>query len=59
MLQPAVLIGQLPVGPVCARRAGLVQLARKRVGLLKLSSSSQAVRVPAPQNLDLFDEVPA
>lgn len=59
MLQPAVLIGQLPVGPVCARRAGLVQLARKRTGLLKLSTSSLAARVPAPQNLDLFDEVPA
>ena len=32
MLNPAVLIGTLPVGPKCAKRAGLLELARKRVG---------------------------
>ena len=36
MRQPAVLIGQMGVGPRCARRAGLLEPARKRLGLLTL-----------------------
>ena len=36
VFNPAVLIGQLPVGPTCARRAGLVELARKKVGSLSI-----------------------
>ena len=38
MLNPAVLIGTLPVGPKCAKRAGLLELARKRIGRLSLPS---------------------
>ena len=37
MRQPAVLIGQMGVGPRCARRAGLLEPARKRLGLLALA----------------------
>lgn len=36
MRQPAVLIGNLGVGPRCARRANLLEPARKRQGLLTL-----------------------
>ena len=55
MLSPAVLIGQLPVGPRCARRAGLVELARKKVGALALPRAR--VKRPAdPSNLELFPE---
>ena len=55
VLNPAVLIGQLPVGPKCARRAGLLAAARKRIG--RLSLPSVKYRRPEPQeNLNLFDE---
>lgn len=36
MASPAVQIGNLPVGPKCARKAGLIEPARRRVGLLRL-----------------------
>ena len=35
MGQPAVTIGALPVGPKCARRAGLMPIAAKRTGMVK------------------------
>ena len=55
VLNPAVLIGQLPVGPHCARKAGLVELARKRVGALALPK--MRFKRPAPQqNLELFED---
>lgn len=55
MLNPAVLIGHLPVGPACARKAGLVELARKKVGSLTLPRVK--LKRPAPQeNLELFEE---
>ena len=55
VLNPAVLIGQLPVGPTCARRAGLVELARKKVGSLSISRA-KFTRPAAPSNLELFPE---
>ena len=55
VLSPAVLIGQLPVGPKCARRAGLVELARKKVGSLSIPRIT--FKRPARQeNLELFGE---
>lgn len=57
MASPAVYIGALGVGPVCARRAGLIELSRKRSGLVL-----PAVRIPnrprpaVPQTLSLFGE---
>ena len=55
VLNPVVLIGQLPVGPRCARRAGLVELARKKVGSLSIPRIT--FKRPAPQqNLELFSE---
>ena len=54
----AVLIGQCPVGPVCARRAGLIPLAAKRAGLVKPGPvfKRHASRQELAQ-LDLFSEV--
>lgn len=55
VLNPAALIGGLPVGPKCARRAGLLAAARKRIG--RLSVPSVKYRRPEPhENLNLFDE---
>ena len=56
VLNPAVLIGQLPVGPRCARRASLVELARKRVGSLSLPRAKFA-RPKPHENLELFGEI--
>lgn len=57
---PAVLLGEgeLPVGPKCARRAGLLQRARRGTGArVRLY---QGARVPRGDNrtLDLFAEGP-
>jgi hypothetical protein len=56
VLNPAVLIGQLPVGPKCARRAGLVELARKRTGSLSFPKM-RFTRQVAPETPDLFSEL--
>ena len=58
MRQPAVLIGAMPVGPKCARKAGLMPLAAKRAGSVRLGPAfrSHATRQETDQ-LDLFEEV--
>ena len=55
VFNPSVLIGQLPVGPKCARRAGLVEIARKKVGSLSIPRM-KFKRPAAPSNLELFPE---
>ncbi|PTT39838.1 hypothetical protein DBR23_10035 [Acidovorax sp. HMWF018] len=57
MAQAAVMIGALPIGPTCARKAGLLELARKKSGVLRLAKPSAGPRRPDPQTLDLFAEV--
>lgn len=57
MLQAAVMIGALPIGPTCARKAGLLELARKKSGVLRLAKPSTSLLRPDPQTLDLFAEV--
>ncbi|WP_270175194.1 hypothetical protein [Diaphorobacter sp. ED-3] len=53
-----VFIAGMPVGPVCARRAGLVELARKKSGALRLGRGHvPAARREDSQTLDLFAEV--
>lgn len=57
LLYPEVFIGLLPVGPRCARRAGLVELARKKSGVLRLASTTGQKRRKDDQlTLNLFDE---
>lgn len=57
MLAAAVFVGAMPIGPTCARKAGLLELARKKAGVLRLGRPSTAPRRPDPQTLDLFAEV--
>lgn len=57
MFQAAVMIGALPIGPTCARKAGLLELARKKSGVLRLAKPNIGARRADPQTLDLFAEV--
>ena len=59
MDQAAVLIGAHPVGPKCAKRAGLLTLAHRKVGLVLPVVRRKIEKPDAPQTLDLFAEVPA
>lgn len=55
MVHAAVLIGAHPVGPKCARRAGLVELTRRKGGLVfAVTGHKTAVRQDV-QTLDLFE----
>lgn len=55
----AIFIGTLPVGPSCARRAGLIEAAKRSAGLLRLAPArGPRTRQAAQQTLDLFPEVP-
>jgi len=57
MFQAAVMIGALPIGPTCARKAGLLELARKKSGVLRLAGRAAVAHRPDPETLDLFAEV--
>lgn len=57
MLAAAVFVGALPIGPTCDRKAGLLELARKKSGVLRLAKPSTATRRPDPQTQDLLVEV--
>ena len=56
MLAAAVFVGAMPIGPTCARKAGLLELARKKAGALRLARPSIGVRRADPETLDLFAE---
>lgn len=47
------MIGALAVGPTCARKAGLIELGRKRQGVIRLAVSQPRQR--NPYNGDLFE----
>lgn len=53
----AVFVGALPIGPTCARKAGLLERARKKTGALRLARTSIGARRAGPETLDLFAEV--
>ena len=57
MLAAAVFVGALPIGPTCARKAGLLELARKKSGVLRLGRHGIATRRADQQTMDLFAEV--
>ena len=44
MLNPAVMIGQMGIGPKCAKKAGLVDPARRGAGYLRLYTPKRARR---------------
>lgn len=57
MRQPAVLIGQMGVGPKCALRANLMEPSRKRQGSVRLHHKTPVVRED-DKTMDLFAGVP-
>ena len=57
MMAAAVFVGANPIGPTCARKAGLLELARKKAGVLRLARPSNSPRRLDPQTMDLFAEV--
>lgn len=57
MQAAAVFVGAMPIGPTCARKAGLLELARKKAGALRLARTSIGARRADPETLDLFVEV--
>ena len=57
MMAAAVLVGAMPIGPTCARKAGLLELARKKAGVLRLARPTSVARRTGPETLDLFAEV--
>ena len=57
MMAAAAFVGAMPIGPTCARKAGLLEMARKKAGVLRLARPSIGVRRADPQTLDLFAEV--
>lgn len=54
----AVLIGELAIGPRCSRKAGLIEIGRKRQGAVRLHIKTQVVRED-DKTMDLFDEAAA
>lgn len=56
MQAAAVFVGALPIGPTCARKAGLLELARKKGGVLRLARPIAVARRTDPETLDLFTE---
>ena len=57
MMAAAVFVGAMPIGPTCARKAGLLEMARKKAGVLRLARPSIGQHRPDPETLDLFAEV--
>lgn len=57
MRQPAVLIGELAIGPRCSRKAGLIEIGRKRQGAVRLHLKTPVVRGDE-KTMDLFAGVP-
>ena len=59
MNQAAVLIGTMGVGPTCARKAGLIELSKRKTGLVFPVVRRHIQKPDHPQTADLFDEVSA
>lgn len=59
MDQAAVLIGNHPVGPKCAQRAGLMPLAQRKRGPVSPVLRLRLAKPQQPQTADLFEEAEA
>jgi hypothetical protein len=55
MDQAAVLIGNMPVGPKCAKRANLMPLAKRKTGLVFPVVRRHIEKPGQPQTRDLFE----
>lgn len=56
MNQAAVLIGVHPIGPTCARKAGLIQLAKRKSGLVFPVTGYKSAPKRDSKTFDLFAE---
>lgn len=56
LLNPAVMIGREPIGPKCAKKAGLTKLARK-TGSKIIRMGRQRKEARDGQTLDLFADL--
>lgn len=56
-LQPAVMLGSEPIGPKCARRAGLLTLTKRRGS--RVAPSRRLATKRDGRTRDLFEGVPA
>jgi endogenous inhibitor of DNA gyrase (YacG/DUF329 family) len=56
MRQAAVYVGAMPVGPTCAKRAGLIELGRKKAGAIRLAPHARRESRPDELTADLFEE---
>ncbi len=54
-LNPAVMIGVHPVGPKCAKRAGLLAIASRKSGVVFPGTSQSKVVRRDARTLDLFE----
>lgn len=54
-LNPAVMLGAEPIGPKCAKRAGLLKLKGRRGS--RVTSGVRRFSQPDRQTLDLFDAI--
>lgn len=50
--KPAVMLADKPVGPKCAARAGLIDRARRKQGMVRLATPAPR---PDTRTLDLFE----
>jgi len=55
-LKPAVLIAGHPVGPKCAKRANLMPLAKRKLGLVFPVTGRKHVVKRESRTLDLFED---
>jgi hypothetical protein len=54
--QPSVMLGQLAVGPKCARRAGLLAFAKRPGSQVRIAGATQRpAKVACPETMDLFE----
>lgn len=55
MEKAAVMIGAMPVGPTCARKAGLIELSKRKSGLVFPVAGRKIEKAPQAQTLDMFE----
>lgn len=59
MDKAAVMIGAMPVGPTCARKAGLIELSKRKSGMVFPVAGRKSTPKDDRKTMDLFDEVAA
>lgn len=54
-LNPAVMVGAEPIGPKCAKRSGLLAIARRPGSSVRIPTGPRRKREAYPENLDVFE----